>query len=273
MFANLGLVVDERWLEFKKMEWFETALTTMRDTSLRLGYNLEIFYLEKDLKTTKDPDRLLYARGIRGLVILSLFGDNLDLSLDWDRYAVVAHGHYSNEHTFHHIGDNAFVSIGIVCARLVGMGYKRIGLAHDQTIERRQHHQWIGGLAKEALLRPRQLKVVPAHLPVSFGRKDYLNWFRRYKPECILSNDSRCYDYLKEVGIRIPEEAGIVLLSPTAHERKFSGLTYDYKMLSAACIEQLHSFLLRGETGIPELRHETLFSARWSDGDTLRKQK
>lgn len=271
-FANLAVIIDDRWRRQPHAgEWVDLVLAGMRVSCSHLGYELAVFYLEKDFANLSDPDRFLYARGIRGLIIPSLLEGDSKLHLDWDRYAIVALGAHPTSHGFHRIGTDFFAGMGIVCSELAKLGYQRIGLAHSYQMESTHRFEWLGSLSKEIHMKPKRFTPVPPHLPSVFSKDSYLRWIEKHKPECVISNEPESLSCLKEAGLRVPADIGFVSLSTTRPSEKISGMVTDYAMLGDISIMQLHGLLLRGESGMSLRQQETLICPTWTHWDTVRK--
>jgi LacI family transcriptional regulator len=272
-FSNLAVLVDDRWeLQGGAHEWLDPALEGMRSACLHLGYGMDVLYLEKDLGGLNKPDRLLYARGIRGLILPSLLEGHLKLKLDWDRYAVVTLGSPPSNLAFHRVGTDFYAGMGVVCTKLAKLGYRRVGLAHSYRMESSHRFEWLASLSKEIHVTPKRLDPVPPHLPVRFSKESYLRWIKKHKPECVISSEPKSYTYLKEAGIRVPEDIGVVSLATSRIPEMISGIAINYGLIGDICIMQLHGLLLRGESGVPSQQQETLICANWIDRNTVRKK-
>jgi LacI family transcriptional regulator len=273
-FANLGVIIDDRWsLQPHAGVWVDLVLAGMRGSCSRLGYALEVFYLEKDFGNLREPDRVLYARGIRGLIIPSFLEGAPKFKLDWDRYAIVALGGYPISHGFPRIGTDFFAGMGIVCSELAELGYERVGLAHSYQMESTHRFEWHGSLCKETQMKPKRLTPVPPHLPSVFSKDSFIRWIERHKPECVISNEPESLSYLKEAGLRVPKDIGFVSLSTTRFSEKITGLLTDYGLLGDLSIMQLHGLLLRGESGMSTQQQETLICQTWTERGTVRKMR
>lgn len=271
-FANLAVIIDDRWGDQPHGgEWVDLVLAGMRVSCALLGYELDVFYLEKDIGKLGDPDRFLHARGIRGLIISSFLEGALKLKLDWDRYAIVSVGAHPLTSAFHRIGTDFFVGMEIVCTELANRGYQRVGLAHSYQMESRHRFEWLGALSGEIHRRPQRLRPVPSHLPPVFSKESFIRWVEKHRPECVISTENESLSWLKEAGLRVPEEIGFASLSMSRSSGEIAGLITDYALIGDVSIMQLHGHLLRGELGTPIRQQETLICQTWTHWGTVRK--
>lgn len=268
--ANLAVIVDDKWKrDVLAGEWLDPALEGMRSACLHLGYGLDVLYLEEDFGNLHNPDRFLDARGIRGLVFPSLPNGHLKLNLDWSRYAIITLGSPPSNIAFHRVGTDFYAGMGVVCSELSKLGYRRVGLAHSYSRESSHRFEWLASLCKETHVIPKRLVPVPPHLPACFSKDTYIRWIKKHKPECVISSEPESLSYLKEAGIRVPEDIGVVSLATSRLPESISGLSIDYGLIGDICIMQLHGLLVRGESGVPSQQQETLICANWIDRNTV----
>ncbi|WP_043584696.1 LacI family DNA-binding transcriptional regulator [Geminisphaera colitermitum] len=288
--ANLAVLIDERWEPAASTSppassWLTACLDGMRTASLRFGYVLSELRLIRDLAAWRHPDRVLAGRGMRGLIVLP-FHDEAPPGmpdLDWSRYSVVAVGNPLPGQGWHRVGTDAFAAMGLVCDRLRERGIRRIGLVQNIGTERRLRYEWLGALAKEWHLPPSpplpgnrarvpRLQIIPPHLPATLDERRFLAWFRRERPEVVVTNDSCVITWLRKAGVRVPEDAGVVLLSRDfSPQTNAAGISQHLDEVGHAAIELMHGLILRGERGTPAVRREMLVHPHWTEGATLRR--
>lgn len=271
-FANLAGFVDDFWYETKNIFWLEKIIKGMTEAANRLGYQFDILHLRRDLGGGKSANRILHARGIRGIAILPLSGDSIELELDWAHYACISMGNEIDAHPFHRVGSDCFASMNLAVTKLKALGYKRIGLAHSLTMERRLRYEWLGAISKEAFLPKSGATIVRPHLPQALETEGLLRWFRKEKPDCIVSANYRVYQILTEAGIRIPDDVGTAFLTlEGVRDPDASGVSQNLYQGGVATIEYLHALLLCGDYGFPEVQRETLIYPHWIEGKTVKQ--
>lgn len=271
-FANLAVLVDSRWLDHGKVQsWMESFFEGMKRMGNQLGYQVETFFYPRDLTLGAQADRVLHARGIRGVALFPIPGDNEGLLLDWERYALVVIGHPVLPKTPHRVGSDPFAAMSLVCSKLKKRGYRKVGLAHSYSQESELRYEFLGALSKEKYLPGNPLKPVPPHLPTNLTRKAFLDWYQHYQPECIITVDERLFQWLTEAGIRVPEEVGFAFLNTRSVKLPHaSGTALHNDATGENTVELLHNQLLRGETGFPSTPKEMLVYPEWVEGETLR---
>lgn len=270
--ANIAALVDDRWHATRATHWHQAFIDGMERAAERLGYSLDLLHIERDLGSARTPDRILHGRGIRGLIILPLYDQNITLRLQWDRYATIAMDNPPPSLPLHRVGSDGFLAMQITCERLWQLGYRRIGLANSLVAEQRLRYEWVGAMAKEIFVPHPRLTIVPPYLAENFGAEGLLAWAKKEKPEAVVTNFEGVIPWLREGGYRLPEDIGVALLNlnlgPLSNA---AGISQHLDVHGETAVEQLHTLLLRGETGFPPVPREVLLRPRWTDGFSVRK--
>jgi LacI family transcriptional regulator len=104
----------------------------------------------------------------------------------------------------------------------------------------------------------------------AFKKEEFVRWFRRYKPDVVLSHNTTVIDWMESAGAELPRTHGFVCLNVLMKTRATAGLDLQPRTLGARATELLIAQLQRNETGIPEWPSTTTIPARWIEGPTLR---
>ena len=271
--TNLVALVDDRWGKEINGGWLLDIIDGMRRGCARFGYSLSVMRIARDLQASRRPDLILHSRGVRGIVLLPLFSNDVIPHLDWKRYSVIAIGHPPESLSFHRVGIDAFNAMQMVVDHLRNLGYRRLGLAHPLGAEHRLRYEWLGSLAKEAFLADSDLEILPPCLPDAFTPEAFLTWVKENRPEAVITNFPPIIEWLRAGGWRVPTDVGVVLLNCDHTKIAVAGVSQHLDISGEAAIEQLHMLLLRGETGFATQLKELLVRPHWLDGPTLRKRR
>lgn len=257
-----------------RADWLHEFLRGMRDTSRELGYQLDTLKIQADLGGSRGANRILRARGIRGLALLPIPTSEIELDIDWQQFSVVAVGNLRMKECFHRVGSDAFASMQLACDRVAALGYRRVGLVHTLGIEQRLRYEWLGAFCKEQYLAQKRFSHVPPWLPEKLEKKEFLSWFQEHRPDCLISHDDRTYMWLIEEGYRIPLDVGFASLNREVLPRPdASCIAQHLDVIGENAAELLHTMLSRGETGVPRHAKEVLVYPHWVEGKTVRRQK
>lgn len=235
-----------------------------------LGFKLEHFWLAEPGMTSKRFSDILWSRGITGILIDRLPLGTHRLDLDWARFSIVALGLTMATPRVHHVGANHFSTGLYSMQKCMDRGYRRIGLVFSTPNDYpRIGHRWIGAY----LCQQRNL-IKSNHLPIyDRGPEDgkaFIAWYKRWKPDAILVTwATPVLNWLKEAGIRVPEELGVVELRNEQPELKHSGVYYSGSDIGAQAVKTLNGLMNRAELGVPRVPNEILVPGTWLEGTTL----
>jgi LacI family transcriptional regulator len=236
-----------------------------------LGFKVEPFSMSRDGLTVERLDSVLRSRGIHGVMLLPAWSDP-DLSkLDWTRYAGVYTDSIMERPALHCVCSDHFRSMTSAMTRLASLGYRRPGLALHRHNDERLQNRWSG--AFRAFQESRSwIEPVPILLADSLTRDEFTRWFRKTKPDIVLSHNTEVMDWMEECGARIPATHGFLSLNLVMKTRPCAGLDLQPHLLGARAAEILVAQLQRNEHGVPEWPATTTIPARWIDGPTLRSE-
>lgn len=271
--ANIATLVDDRWPQNEVKGWIQLHFKGMEKACQQFGYHLDIINIQRDLQTHPNPDKLLASRGIRGLVILPVFDHNINVPLDWNCYASITIGTPLDHVRTHHTSSDLYSGMTLACEKARELGYRRIGLVHWRLYEERNRYEWLGSLCKEPYAH-QHFTVVPPCLSENetCDPIQVVQWFRKYKPDCIFTNGGWVYKHLKEAGIKIPDEVGLVALSRNmSYMQHLTGITQHLDTTAEVAVKHIHQMILRGETGLPEFPVEIKIRPDWYVGDSTRR--
>lgn len=204
-----------------------------------LGYRVDDFSLPADKAGQARLSRMLYHRGIRGL----LFGPaNHPCRFEgwsWDVFAPVALDALAHDPPLHAVAMDYFHGARTAVERLRSSGCERIGLAIRPDLEARTDHRWIGGGLASA-----------AELPIF--RKDTASvralrrWARETKINGVITIHREVHAALVPLGIQA------VFLNSFDCPAGVPRLALDSATIGSEGVRLLHHALLRGELGLPE---------------------
>jgi hypothetical protein len=150
------------------------------------------------------------------------------------------------------------------------MGYKRIGLALKSSIDERVEHHYSGGFLVEQSRMPLSNQV-PLHLVADkeWSEANFASWFRKYRPEVIVTHHEETLEWLARLGSKVPQETGLIHLNCPDRSGKFAGIYQNGMAVGSAAVDFLVAMLQRNERGIPQLAHTILVDGTWIEGKTI----
>ncbi len=253
------------WRVHEKLSYFKGA----RERAKELGYDLEVFWLREPRLRVERLGRILTARGIRGVLLPPQPVAGTKIALPLEGLAAVSFGHSLVEPDVHVVHHHHYRSMQRLLAELEGLGYRRPGLALAEHFNRSVGGMWSAAYADDCQSKGRK----PRSLMVGEWRPEPLmQWMAKAKPDVVVSEDARVLEWLRQGGVRIPEQCGFALTARHPGHPDCAGIDENSEVVGAAAVDLLTSLVERGETGLPKHPINLLVEGTWSPkGETVRR--
>lgn len=131
----------------------------------RLGYDVEHIWSQEPGLTGRRLSKILYTRGIRGVIIAPLPRPHQHIALEWPHFAAAAISETIIEPHLHRTTHSHGNGMKMMLQRLKEMGYQRIGLANLQEHERLVGHAWEAFYYVHHHSLPAAQRIPPLFLP------------------------------------------------------------------------------------------------------------
>ncbi|WP_138223343.1 LacI family DNA-binding transcriptional regulator [Nibricoccus aquaticus] len=244
----------------------QRILAGMDARAKELGYRVDRFQLMQQGRTERRLSRILAARNIMGVVIADLAKAHSALDLDWQNVASVAIGYGLRSPLVDRVCHDQYGSMRLLMSELTQLGYKRIGLAMEHRQDERTSNMILA-----AYLAHQQLQgndPVPPLLPAEWNKDVFLPWYRRQKPDVIVSVLDDVVSWLREEGVSVPNKVGFA--SVCVLKAGQSGIYQHFEAIGAAGVDQLVSQLHTNKRGLPEHPATNLILGSWRLGESVR---
>jgi LacI family transcriptional regulator len=236
-----------------------------------LGYNLEHFWMREPGLTHGRLSRILLSRGITGLVIASHVREiDTDLHFDWSQFSAVKIDYFPHRPPVANVTNNQLQVIRLATQRVLAAGYRRVGFVMDEGWDITVDRLWSAGFLWEQQKLPARERI-PAYL---FPNKEPLeDWFRRTRPEVIISKREFVMPTIEKLGLSIPEDIAFVDLFLEDESGRFAGVRQNHSTVGAHAVAMLDGLLQHNIRGIPEIPQTTYVEGTWFDGATCPVRK
>jgi DNA-binding LacI/PurR family transcriptional regulator len=245
-------------------------LYATRERARSLGYELELFNLAETGMTPQRMTKILLARGISGVIFHPMDDGSglVGLPLDAANFALVMIEHVFIEPRLHKVCDDQFSTIGRMIQRLLDYGYTRIGIAMSSRADDHANHHWLAGYqAFQALNEPGN--TLPHLITADWTREHFLSWYHYHRPEVIITIDEDIVLWLREAGVRVPEDVACATLYWKEDRAYLSGFYQNHEHIGAAAVDMIASQLNHNERGLPVEQRTMLVESVWKEGSTL----
>jgi len=245
------------------------------DRANALGYEIDEFWTKEPGLTAARLTKILYSRGIRGLILAPLHRPIGHLSLDWQYFAVATVTYTVTKPEVHRVTHCHYSGMQLALRQLKRRGYKRPGFATMLDQNERVRHSWEAGyLVHNQALRPKDR--IPPLLTPRLTIKEFKAWFEKYKPDVVVSNIVLPLKMLLELGYDIPKEVSFASLDRTANdpeEAKFNSVAGINQLpfhQGAAVADLVIKLVQNNEFGLPRHPVTLHMDGVWEDGPTAR---
>ena len=226
------------------------------------GFSLDEFCLGDPAMRPERLRDLLKARGIHGLLVAPLPGEQTRFNFDVSDFATVGLGVSVKEPGIDRVSDDHYFGARLAFEHCLALGYRRIGLAIAANISRRLENRWWSGfLVAQQYVPPRAR--IPALMPETREEipRSLNAWIARHRVDAVVfslrdQNEMAC----------APPEVGLVSLSVHDATGKVVGIRQNERRVGETAIDLLVEKLHRWDTGANEVPTLHLVPGAWSDG-------
>jgi DNA-binding LacI/PurR family transcriptional regulator len=274
-FALLNANLDSR--AFTRHPTVPSYVAGCRRRAALHGYALDEFWLHDPALYGEQLNRVLRARGIRGLLVVGLMNESrlpLRFSVTWQHHAVVVTGVRTQAPTlnFACVDHHALVLEAFAHARQ--LGYHRPALVLARSIDQLVDGRFSAGFWRGQAELPATARV-PGFFEVEAARADpalFREWFRTAQPDVIFTLHTVVREWLTDLRVQVPRDVGLVQLERRRGCADWAGMEQHNDLTGEAAVDMLISLLHNEELGLPAYPRATLVGASWTEGTTVRVQ-
>lgn len=230
-----------------------------------LGYGLDMLWVHEPGMRGKRLEAILGARGIDGLVLLSMHPREIEI--DWARYACAGFGR-SDAVAFAFV--DFFSTTRLAYLKTHEAGYRRVGLVIDTTHDRLSEGRCVGACAATQPMCPGAEWVKPLVLaPQTLNPEVLESWTAKERPDAILFFRNRVPELLRDAGSR---EVALVDLDLRVDDGAHAGIWMPHDRIGALGVDMVNEQLQRGERGLNADAPARWLPGEWKDGMTLARR-
>lgn len=233
-----------------------------------LGLRLDQIVISEDHMRGRRLDEMLKARGHVGLIIGPWQGRPLGPDdLTWEQFSVVKVGSPLPHVALHRAGHHTLLAMTDALQICACRGYTRPGLALQAHQNRPGDQGWLAALSM--YYTGNSGPAIPPFLPLCWDRVAFAKWYRKYRPDVVLSLRHEVVDWLQDLGTRVPEETGFVHLDRCTENTDATGIDQRPLEIGRSSINLLFDLLLDSPSPGSGHRH-LLIEGCWVEGTTIR---
>lgn len=240
-----------------------------------LGYEVEAFWARQPGMTSSRLSRILYARGIRGVLIAPLPRVLGHVTLDWRYFAAAALSLTILKPDLHRASHDYHAGMQLALHSLKKLGYRRPGFANMSVFDKRTKHGWLSGFLTYQHQLAHQFQIPPLLVPGirhhdEWDRDRYARWLEKWKPDAVVCNTEQPLHLARELGYRVPGDLGFASLHKLRIEDPWAGVDRQSEEIGAAGVDLVVGQLQNNEFGLPACPKTVMINSIWQDGPTVR---
>ena len=230
--------------------------------ALRRGFSLEEFSLTDPAMRPERLAALLRARGIHGVLVAPLPGDQTCLAFDVTPFAVVGMGTSVKAPAIDRVADDHFYGAQLAFERALALGYRRIGLAVAANISHRLEHRWWSGFLVAQQKVPARDRI-PALMPETREQIPVLlnAWIEHHRVDAVIFSHRTPTEMS-----RAPAAVGLVSLAVHEANGTIAGIRQNEDQVGEEAVDLLVSKLHHWNTGAAATPRLLLMRGAWTAG-------
>ncbi len=261
--ATLGLLVGHKDRDpVPHIPHYRLMISAARARAAEQGYGLDVFWVYHPVMSSKGLARVLRARNIPGLLLLSL-GPH-EVQQEWMDFACVHIGADPGRSLFSFTAADSFTAMEKACSNLAERGCRRIAFAVPRGRDANS-----GGRIRAAWLQwHHQSRQRPLTFPPIESQR--ASWMVRKHPDAIIGWEvvaSGLWEWLKDFHrkskIPMPLVADLHLLPDEKRPRGLCGHVWPYASMGKAAVDMIIGQIHRNEIGDPKILKGTLVEGDW----------
>ncbi|HLP25281.1 MAG TPA: LacI family DNA-binding transcriptional regulator [Acidobacteriota bacterium] len=261
---------------FRTHPTIPTYVAGIRRRAAAQGYGLDEFWLHDPQLDGTRLNRILRARGIRGVIVVGLMDENRlpeRFASTWKSYACVVTGVRTHAPTLSFCCVDHHALVLQACERALALGYRRPALVIDERIDRLVEGRFTSGMIVGQQALPENDRV-PSFVAVEAARnqpRDFYAWLDHEKPDVVFTLYRFVRRLIEARGLKIPRDIGLLQLERRTEDRDWAGMDQHNDRTGEAAVDMVISHLHNNECGVPEFPRATLIGASWQPGRTLKR--
>lgn len=240
----------------------------VRAQAAALGYRVETMRPWEQGLHERDVNRILWARGIRGVLLAPNHGSvRPRYDLEWDRFSTVLIGSSLVNTGLARVLRDYYHDAKLAVEMLRSRGFARAGLVLENSIHERTDRRYAAAFAQHAGHAPGAASalthIVDSTAAVPDQRKAFHQWLAQQRPDAVLNDFKPCARWLLEKYPRnAPVCAGLAL---RVGEEDAVGVRPDFKRIGAEAMTMLDGLLRTRQCGLREQPVSMLVPGVWHE--------
>jgi LacI family transcriptional regulator len=268
----LAVIIDKHQEEWEKSQFNSRVAEGLRSRAGELGYDVQFFQLGQEGMNPKRMTSVLRNRGVRGLVVMPPSVHGTSLEMGWENFCAVSVGRSLKWPALDFVSANQYGSGQRIMLEMWQRGYRRVGFVSPAQIDVGVGRRFLAAYFASQQERHGTPQVIPPLLSRGDQSRVVADWYERYKPDAILSDEAGLLGILDHLQIRVPDTVGLAVTRILVEDSVISGILPRLEAIGSKAVDFLHTKIIVGDTGIPKERTGAVIDGSWHEGTTLPKR-
>lgn len=275
-FVNVHRVAELRKISGHVNDWLVGA----EQQAQRLGYSVDHFWLNDPELPVERLSRIFYARNVQGVIFYGLRDEDCLQGCEsiWSHFPSVTIGFRLRKPALHFVSNDHYFTAVQACEQLMSRGYSRIGLILDRWIDDILEHRFVAGYHESCVEKQKSLPILYLEdireSPRTEWKRKFVEWIDTYHPDACVCLNSYILDWIHELGIKISDDLGVVLLDISKELKgKVAGMEQQAEWTGMTATDMIIGQILRRESSVPPFQRGILIESQWCPGPTVREEE
>lgn len=231
-----------------------------RAAAVELGYRVETIKPWKENLTERDVSRILWTRGIRGVLLAPNYHQPRPrYELDWPKFAAVLLGSSLVNTGLTRVARDYYHDARLALGQMRASEFTRIGLLLDASIHERTDRRYLGAFLAHGGGSPARTLIVPSVGSRAEQRRKVTRWLVQSRIEAVLADHS-------EIRRLVPRTMPTASLHASAEVPGAAGVEPDFERVGAEGLRALDGLLRANQLGRTVQPRSVLVPGRWIAG-------
>jgi LacI family transcriptional regulator len=245
-----------------------------RSRAAALGYILDEINEPATSLDGKRLLRILQARGLRGCILTGLMKSNrlpANLTPLWNALPCVITGVRTEDPRLPFACADHHAVAQLALSRILASGRRRPALVLEHGIDELVQGRFTAGFLIAQRELPARDRVPPFYHRGGDSKPspEFVSWWKRHRPDAILTLYHVVEEWLKALGVKVPEITALVQLEARPERSDWAGVDQHNDRTGAAAVDLLVQMIHAGETALSTSPRAMLIEPSWIEGSTL----
>ncbi len=258
------------------MHWhtFRDFREGARARAIEMGYGLEDFWVGESGMSAMRLKQILNARNIRGLIAAAAQRPGKiyeGYESFWGNFSCGVVGIANVEPRLPSAMVDHYQTAKKATESVLELGYRRPALVLEPALDELLDGKFSAGFHTVTKRLPAETR--PPHFAFHWKlEKEFIDWYRKYQPDVIVTASIDIRKWLTTAGVSIPGEVGLAHLDLAPDMDDWAGMQQHNDQVGANAADLVIAQITRAETGPYDNPKILLINSTWVEGPSVRKQ-